>query len=83
MVVRSLKVRQGPAGRVKNGFPHVPFFHGTAIKLEGLKNGSVWKFQVTVTLKGADSFCIVSGEEKREKPENFDARDAKAQSFIV
>lgn len=57
--------------------------HGSAIKLEGQKNWSVWKFQVTVTLKGAGLFSIVSDEKIKEKPENFDARDAKAQAIIV
>lgn len=64
----------------------------SAIKLEGHKNWNVWKFQMAVTLKGAELYSVVSGMET--KPGNdgestskeiaaWVARDAKAQTLIV
>ncbi|CAB3251707.1 unnamed protein product [Arctia plantaginis] len=54
---------------------------GSAIKLEGQKIWRVWRFQMSVTLRGADLFSIVTGLEKES--DNFAARDAKAQPIMV
>jgi len=57
------------------------------VKLEGAKNWNVWKFQVSVLLRGLGVFEIVAGT--RVKPEAEPEKtawlkeDSKAQSLIV
>lgn len=58
---------------------------GSTIKLEGQRNWSLWKFQVTVLLRGLEVFSVVDGTEvKRATNEvEWNRKDAKAQSLIV
>ncbi|XP_045779967.1 uncharacterized protein LOC123877346 isoform X3 [Maniola jurtina] len=55
------------------------------IKLEGQKNWNVWKFQVAVTLRGADVFLVVNGTEKSDEKNmtEWAKKDVKAQTIIV
>lgn len=57
----------------------------SAIRLEGQKNWSSWKFQVSVTLKGAELFEVVNGTEVKTDANASDwaKKDARAQSIIV
>ncbi|KAI5634819.1 gag-polypeptide of LTR copia-type domain-containing protein [Phthorimaea operculella] len=66
----------------------------SVIKLEGERNWSVWKFQITVTLnplKGAELFSVVDGSlekpddtaEKKTETAAWIKKDIKAQSVIV
>ncbi|CAH2089012.1 unnamed protein product [Euphydryas editha] len=58
----------------------------SVIKLEGQRNWSVWKFQVTVTLKGVDVFSVIDGtfvESETGDKTAWVKKDVKAQSIIV
>ncbi|GBP91133.1 hypothetical protein EVAR_24085_1 [Eumeta japonica] len=57
------------------------------MKLEGAKNWNVWKFQITVLLRGQGWLDVVEG--RTVKPEEavaratWEVKDAKAQSLMV
>lgn len=57
------------------------------VKLEGAKNWNVWKFQVSVLMRGLGIFEIAEGTKvKPEETAGQEAwlkEDAKAQSLIV
>lgn len=59
------------------------------MKLVGDKNWSVWKFQVTITLKAKGYYNLVEGIEIKPDKENekglaeWNAKDCKAQEIIV
>lgn len=58
---------------------------GGAIKLEGERNWNLWKFQISVLLRGMDLYGIVEGSEKKieGKADEWKKKDAKAQTQIV
>ncbi|CAD6210593.1 GSCOCG00010914001-RA-CDS, partial [Cotesia congregata] len=57
------------------------------IKLEGQRNWIVWKFQITVLLKGLGIFSIVDGTttkpEEEVQAQDWIKKDGSAQSLIV
>lgn len=61
---------------------------GGAIKLEGQRNWNLWKFQVSVLLRGMGLYSMVDGSEDKPKKEEegaakWNKRDASAQTQIV
>lgn len=57
------------------------------MKLEGARNWNIWKFQITVLLRGQGWLDVVEG--RTVKPENdadrstWESKDAKAQTLLV
>lgn len=60
---------------------------GSHIKLEGVSNWNVWKFQSTILLRSQELLDVVQGA--RVKPEDaagkamWEKQDAKAQTWLV
>ncbi|CAB3233195.1 unnamed protein product [Arctia plantaginis] len=57
-----------------------------AIRLEGQRNRNLFKFQVSVLLRGMDLFSVVDGSQKKPEKDVDDEwkrKDAKAQTLIV
>lgn len=61
--------------------------NSTVIKLEGIKNWNVWKFQTMVLLRGQNLINVVEGKDVKgqgsEEQKTWETQDAKAQTMLV